>query len=358
MTHVGPEQLTAQDLEQLTTAPLLYPFQFDWAGERALVLKVDDSFYKNAAFLDQRAGISQLPGAWLSLADLRQRLSGAPPRPLGFIFHIGHCGSTLLSRAIGLLENFFSLREPLPLRDLANFWAERDAPWSPLSETELYEMFDLMRVLWGRTPGADQRAIVKATSFCSSVAPVWLKRYPTDKALLLAMAPEKYIATMLGAPAYLLDIKGSARTRMLSLMESTGSRTPALHSMSPGQLAAMSYFASLLPMELATHATGQAMRIDFDEYLADPLSELLRISAHLGFAVENASLVAALNSPVLARYSKATEFKFSEADRAQRLDSSRQLNRREIRAGLDWIDDFSTRHALAETALANFGYQI
>lgn len=351
------DTLTGQDLEHLMAGPQLYPFQFDWAGERVLLLKVAEPFYNDTAFLDQRAGLSQLPGAWLSLADLRQRLSGARPRPLGFIFHIGHCGSTLLSRAIGLLENFFSLREPLPLRDLANFWAERRAPWSTVSEAELFEMFDLLRMLWGRTPGTGQLAIVKATSFCSSLAPVWLKYYRADKALLLAMAPEKYIAAMLGAPAYLSDIKGSARTRMAALMEATGAALQPLHSMSPGQIAAMSYTASLLPMELAACDTKQAMRIDFDQYLADPDSGLLRMSAHLGFAVDTGSIAAALRSPVLAHYSKATEFMFSEADRAQRLDASRRFNRVEIGAGLEWIADFSQRHPLAETALRNFGYR-
>ena len=41
-----------------------------------------------------------------------------------WIFHIGHVGSTLISRLLGELEGVLSVREPRSLRDLTFFPAD------------------------------------------------------------------------------------------------------------------------------------------------------------------------------------------------------------------------------------------
>src|SRR5207248_621900 len=73
-----------------------------------------------------------------------------------WIFHIGHVGSTLLSRLLGELDRVLAIREPRLLRDLA------------LSPPEVRERYvQPMPKLMSRTFAADEIACVKATSFAA-----------------------------------------------------------------------------------------------------------------------------------------------------------------------------------------------
>ncbi len=65
-----------------------------------------------------------LRGEWLPAAAVEQALAGARDvRALHFIFHAGHVGSTLLSRLLDEARGVLSLREPLPLRAIAEHFS-------------------------------------------------------------------------------------------------------------------------------------------------------------------------------------------------------------------------------------------
>ncbi len=77
--------------------------KLDFFGQRALFLRFTASEYRQASFLDDRILTPAAQGMWARFQDVTAALAGAAPaRPLHFIFHAGHVGSTLVSR---LLEN-------------------------------------------------------------------------------------------------------------------------------------------------------------------------------------------------------------------------------------------------------------
>jgi len=64
-------------------------------------------------------------GRWMPAASVARAMSGPRDlRRLHFIFHAGHVGSTLLSRLLDEAEGVLSLREPLPLRTIAENFSE------------------------------------------------------------------------------------------------------------------------------------------------------------------------------------------------------------------------------------------
>ncbi len=336
-----------------------YPFQVDWLSARAWMLEVNEDWYRHAAFLDQRALSPSLKGQWMALDDIQLAIRPFPERAVGLIFHIGHCGSTLISRALGLSTDCFSLREPLPLRDLANFTAEIAAPWSPMSAANLADRIDLFRRLWARTPRQDMLAIVKTTSFTSLMAGNWLKRYQNDHGILLSMAPEIYITTVLGASSYVADLIGGAKARMSGLIQSTSATLQPLHSMSPGEVAAMTFAAEMVQLHMAKEAAGKrALQIDFDTYLNNPISILKTIFLHFGKPVSDAEINGILRDPIMTRYSKATDYAFSGEERRERLAQSCHANRSEITKGINWMRSFAHTHPLVGKAIANFGYNL
>ena len=105
-------------IAELAASPAVLPIEQVADGFR--VKRMDEAAYTHASFLDQRllTGEDHGEAEWVSWADLRQAADRLPVRT-NFIFHIGHGGSTLLSRLLGGHDGVFSLREPAVLRPLA-----------------------------------------------------------------------------------------------------------------------------------------------------------------------------------------------------------------------------------------------
>jgi hypothetical protein len=102
-------------LAELFASPDHYLHSF--ADGAAVFVPMDRDAYRRSVFLDNRidparSGTMRLP--------LEMLVEQAPqPNTTGWIFHVAHCGSTLLARALGELGPNLILREPLALRQLA-----------------------------------------------------------------------------------------------------------------------------------------------------------------------------------------------------------------------------------------------
>lgn len=346
-----------QDLSHLMADPSLYPFQVNWLGQQIYLLQAKPSFYGDAAFLDQRAIQPGMQGNWANFQQVRQLAHGEKAHSVGLIFHVGHCGSTLLSRALGLIDGLFCLREPLPLREMATFWVDRKTAWAQRDEETVLEDMDVMRALWARTPTPNTTSVIKATSFCSLLAKPWLARFPSDRAIFLSMAPETYITTLLGSDSYVTDLMGGAKPRMKSLIEATGASLAPLHTLSAGEIAAMTYTAEMISMQHAAEVgADRIMRVDFDRYLKRPGETLKNIVAHLGRSVDDQTISDVLANPILGRYSKATDYAFSAGERQERLRASKAANHDEIAKGMAWLISFARDNSMSADALRAFGY--
>ncbi len=134
----GKTESTAQALlSKLAVSPDAYPQKLDLVRERILLVGFDEAGYRAASFLDDRILGPATTGAWLStglVAAQAERVR--EPRPLHYILHTGHVGSTLLSRLLDTTGDVLSLREPLPLRTLAEAADVLGQPESLLGEPQ------------------------------------------------------------------------------------------------------------------------------------------------------------------------------------------------------------------------------
>src|ERR1700683_940465 len=104
----------------LAASPELFPHALDPRSGMVTLLRLSRDDYEQASFLDGRIAGPGKPGRTLPFTQLSHAVSAAAlPESAWFIFHIGHVGSTLLSRLLGLHPAIFSLREPDILRTLA-----------------------------------------------------------------------------------------------------------------------------------------------------------------------------------------------------------------------------------------------
>lgn len=324
--------MSASPLQQ----PEFLPFKIDLVMRRVLWLRLDAQQRREAAFLDDRAMPVDAQGGWMALDPLlaADHVGLAPAHA---IFHIGHCGSTLLSRLLDSWPELQGLREPLPLRTLAELWPTLGQPLARLSEAQASRLMDALWARWSMPLPPMQRSVVKATSSCNGLIAPLLARHPDMRAILLDMPLRPYLATLLKSPASVLDAANAAGERLAHLHSRGIARDVSLHELTLPQQCAMGWWSERL--RFGAFASGadaaRVLRIDFEQLLLHPERELQRIAAHLG--LDHTHVADALASTAWGRYSKAQSHGYGRDDRAHDLALAMQRHADGIAEGEAWV---------------------
>lgn len=336
----SPPSLANDLLARLPGSPDAYPQKLDLVARRVLVIQCDANLYRKASFLDDRILGPETKGAWLALgvvADASRRVGNA--RPLHFIFHTGHVGSTLVSRILDETGIVHSLREPLPLRTLADAHDALGRSDSLWSEAELRLALGAFLRLWGRGYANEGCVTVKATSSAGRLAVRILAESGSSRAIYMNLRAEPYLATLLAGQNSPIDLRGHGPERIRRLESWLAAPLAPLHSLSIGELAAMSWLAETWTQRNAlTQCAGRIIPVDFDMFLANVADVMRTIIEHFGLPVDSRFLAGVGRSEALTRYSKAPEYAYGPSVRADILRDSRRANRDEIRKGMAWLE--------------------
>ena len=324
----------------LPVSPDAYAQKVDLVRGLVLVIRMDANAYRAASFLDDRILGPATRGAWLLNPVVTQAArQAAITRPLHFIFHTGHVGSTLLSRLLDETGGVLGLREPLPLRALADAQEVLGTPGSLLSDTQFGSLQDVLLRLWSRGYDWTRAVVVKATSSAGRVAPSLLAAAPGARAVYMNLRAEPYLATLLGGANSATDLRGHGPGRMRRLLAGRNLRVAPLHALSTGELAALGWLVESLSGAAALKAQGaRVLVLDFDEFLSDVAGGVGQVLAHFSLPRDEGFLSSIAQSPVLRQYSKAPGISFTSGERSARLEESRRDNRDEIAKGLAWLE--------------------
>lgn len=321
-------------------SPDAYPQNLDLVRGRVLAIRLDANAYRAASFLDDRILGQGSRGAWLSgarVAEAARQVADA--RPLHFIFHTGHVGSTLVSRLLDESGVVLSLREPLPLRLLADAQDVLARPESLLAEPQYDALLDMLLALWSRGYDWTRAVVLKATSSAGRVAGRLLSAQAQSRAIYLNLRAEPYLATLLGGANSVTDLRGHGPERMRRLGARCAAPLAPLHGLSPGELAAHAWLAESMTRRQALERYPDRVRgLDFDDLLADVAAGMEGVALHFGLPRDPRFAAGLARSPVLKQYSKAPELPFPPGEREARLAESRRANCDEIRKGMDWLE--------------------
>jgi hypothetical protein len=348
---IGKTDSTAHELlTTLADSPDSYPQKLDLLRSRILQIGFDEAGYRAASFLDDRILGPATKGAWMTaelVATHARRIRGA--RPLHYILHTGHVGSTLLSRLLDTTGAVLSLREPLPLRTLAEAGDVLGQPESLLSESQFAELAATLTRLWSRGYASTGCVVVKATSSAARVMPWLLGPGATSRAVYLNIRAEPYLATLLAGANSPQDLRGHGAERMRRLRTRLATPLQHLHTLTPGELTAMSWLAETLTRhELLDRFPRQVLAVNFDLLLADLPSVMHEVVGHFGLSPPAQWFAQLESNPVLTRYSKAPDHEYSPALRAQVLAQARRERGEEIARGMAWLESL----ARTESAVA------
>ena len=333
--------MTAATLNlELAASAAVYPQKLDPECEFVLLIRMSEVDYRSASFLDDRVLTNETEGRWFAYADVRVRAEAAVARgPLYFIFHSGHVGSTLLSRLLDEAPGVLGLREPLPLRSLADAHDQ--------ARPDFPERLETFIRLWRRGFENTRKIIIKATSTAGRIAPALIDARADSKAIYLNVKAETYLATLLAGANSANDLRGFSAERMGRLSRLLGDRPVTVDAHSVGELAAAAWLTERLTQQRAKGGLGERLlEADFGDLLEHREMVLARVARHFDLANPAGFASRAVRSAVWTRYAKAPgEYAYSPELRAEILDAAAREHAPEIRAGMALIERLAKEHA-------------
>jgi hypothetical protein len=336
----APDSLVRFSIADIADAPHNYPLTLDSVQDRVLLARLSEADYRVASFLDSRIVMPGMRATWVPLGEIAVAARHVKARPLHFIFHSGHVGSTLLSRLLDEVPGVLGLREPMPLRTLADDYDHLGLGGVVQFNTRLATFLNL----WSRGFKDTRAIVVKATSIASRIAPTILGMATKSRAVYLNVTLETYLATMLASAAGYNDIAafgGLRAARLCAMLE-----TALPEAKTKGEVIAVAWLTERLNQRVTQNAAGaRVLALDFDRMLADLPQALARITAHFELKASSATIAKLAKSAVLTRYSKAPErHAFSQADRAAGLEKALRSHAGEVEKAKAFVAELSAKH--------------
>ena len=313
----------------------------DPAAGMVRLIAMDRESYRAASFLDDRMLQQPIDSQIVPWPGVESAMEAEQRSDARWIFHIGHVGSTLISRLLGELDGLLAIREPRLLRDLA------------LSPPEVRERYlGTVPRLMSRTFAKDELACVKATSFVSEIAHELIP--PGERALFIFATPHNYVASILAGENSLVELRQLAPSRAQRLSRRV-SAIGAAHS--DAELAAIAWACEMTALEAAADAMPDR-HIDwanFDRMLEDMPAELGRVAKFFGFDADEARLRAISAGPLMTRYSKALEYDYSAGLRRELIAEAIAANTSAIDDALAMLAGAAEKSPMVARALARAG---
>jgi len=312
----------------------------DPAAGRARLIAMTREAYRAASFLDDRMLQQPVDAHLVPWTDVEAAMTDRPRSDARWIFHIGHVGSTLVSRMLGEISGVLAIREPRLLRDLALAPPEARARY-----------ISAVPKLMSRASSDDEIACVKATSFVSEIAPDLVP--PGERALLMYVTPHNYIASILAGENSVQELRMLADSRAQRMARRVGT----LAVRNDAELAAAAWACEMTALEAAAEAmTDRKVEwADFDRMLGDMPGELTRTATFFGFATDQTALRAIAEGPLLARYSKALEYDYSPSLRGELIAKASAFHRRDMDGALAMLNRAAEKSPLLARALERAG---
>lgn len=299
-------------LDDLYATPDHYLHSFD--GDSAIFVPMSREAYHRSIFLDGRIAPAGQGSMRLPVAAVAPGVR--PAQPIGWIFHVAHCGSTLLARALDRPATNLVLREPLALRQLAL------APNG--------ERLAIVAAMLGKRYRPELPTLVKANVPVNFLLPQLAAMDPRARAVLLHLSLRDYLAAILRSDNHRDWLRNVTGQLALHLSDLSGA--------SDAERAAALWLAQRRAHADAIARWPDARSLDAERFFAEPRETLAAAAAHLQVPLTPAEIDEIVGGPLFATYSKNPAVMF---DNAARLERRRALDASlagEVAAAERWLE--------------------
>jgi hypothetical protein len=337
----GKTERVERQLETLASSPELFLRDIDPGRNAAILTPMSEDSYRRSSFLDNRIVREGDKDIVLPAGALIRILkdSDEPPGTINYIFHVGHCGSTLIARLLGELGDFHALREPAVLMGLSRSYRALERPGFDMTMARWQVLRDLALALLARKWHARQTALVKPTSHAGNLIPQLMSHTGSEKALFLYLDLETYLVTMLRSHTRNENQLYAREFRIREFASLAPSRSAQFGDYPDAFIAALTWLLHTREFSIAIEdpdIVTRSLSMSFDEFLSDPPHQLGRICEFLGSAVDHNTLQRLCTGSTARSHAKSPELDFSAEKRVAELGVAREKSSDEIRAGLAW----------------------
>lgn len=302
----------ALTLEDLFLSPDHYLHSFE--GDDAVFMRMDRAAYRRSIFLDNRIDPAA-PGAMrvpLSVLGEGQGVAAGT----GWIFHVAHCGSTLLARALGDIGSNLVLREPLALRQMGI---------SP----DRSRLALVLRMVGKRYSG-DGPTIVKANVPVNFILPEIAGTDPGTSAVMLYFKARDYLLAILRSDNH--------RQWLRNVTTQLAGHLGDLSGLADAERAAALWLAQSRNFASTLERMPHARMLDAEAFFADPADTLSKVAGRLGITTDADRIAAVVKGSLFANYSKNPGVAFDNADRLARRASLERSHSGELELAEAWLE--------------------
>ena len=303
-------------LLQLLGSPDHYLHSFD--ENDAIFVPMDRAAYRRSIFLDRRISPASDGAMRVPVAALD---SPSAALPTGWIFHVAHCGSTLLARGLDELSTAnLVLREPLALRQLA---------LSPDS-VRLQLALKLLSKRYPETGATVIKANVPVNFLLDAIADA-----DTQAPVILLYC---------GLTDYLLAILRSANHRawLRNVTSQLAGSLGDLSHLPDAELGAALWLAQMQQFAATIKRMPHARSLDAEHFFGMPQEILGAAAKHFSIAANRAAIEAVVIGPLFSTYSKNPAQPFDNNARIERREALVAQICDELAAGVRWIENNAT----------------
>jgi hypothetical protein len=308
-------------LPTLFDGPGWYPFAFE--AEALVMLPMDRAAYARSIFLDDRI----IPAAETPVALPLAALPTPPsPRPAGWIFHVAHCGSTLLARALDRPAGGLVLREPLALRQLGFDAAAGTADWP--------EKLAIVRALLSRRAQKSASPTIIKANVPANFGPAGaISADPAERAIFLYFPLESYLLAILRSPNHRAWVRAITDSLAPAIVAAIGAPLPDADA----QRAAALWLAQMRLFNAALAAAPHSRSLDAEALFTAPAPVLAAAATLFGQPIPAAEIDSIVNGPLFATYAKNPAFAFDNAARVARRNEAATALAPELAAARQWV---------------------
>lgn len=293
----------------------------------AVFFEMDREAYFRSIFTDKRISPKSLAPQRLPIPDLIAATEAVEPAPVNYIFHIAHCGSTLLARALDLKDSNLVVREPFALRQLGVMAANGGG-------LDLEKRTRLVRVMLGRRYNSAGPVIVKANVPVNFMIPALMQPQADEPAIFLHYGLEDYLLAILRSQMHRGWVQHVSDELRPGIEKLTGARGA---SEGVPELAARLWLTQMLQFDAALAAYPNAKSLGAEDLFEQPKKVIAASFAHFRQPQSEAIIEAIVASDLFSRYSKDPRHQFDNAQRVERRAKLKIELAAELDAGRAWV---------------------
>ncbi|HEX8938341.1 MAG TPA: hypothetical protein VF776_08740 [Sphingomicrobium sp.] len=298
--------------DELYASPSHYLHSFE--GNRAVFVPMNRAAYHRSIFLDRR--ISPAAGAPARVAVSALAEGAKSPAPTSWIFHVAHCGSTLLARALDKMDGNLVLREPLGLRQLA--LAPDDARLA------------IMMAMASKRYRADLPTVVKANVPVNFLLPRLVDFDIRARAIFLYLGLRDYLFTILSNESH----RQWLRRVTVQLARHLGD----LSDLSDAERCAALWVAQMEAFASAIMRLPNARSLDAEAFLAGPGPILGLVARHLSVPLSDQEKETLVKGPLFNTYSKYPQLPFNNEMRIAQRSELEQALAADLEQAQLWVE--------------------